>query len=146
MIDFNAHNLHVMSYSVPVERRMSISDLRRHLFTLPEQPDLIPYRTSYYRENWGFCLTQRQLDRLIDPAYDVCIDSTLEPGHLTMGECFLAGETREEVLISCHVCHPSLANDNLSGIAVAVALARRLQEQRRRYSHAFSSFQGPLDP
>jgi len=144
VIDFNAHNLHVMSYSVPVERRMSISDLRRHLFTLPEQPDLIPYRTSYYRENWGFCLTQRQLDRLIDPAYDVCIDSTLEPGHLTMGECFLAGETREEVLISCHVCHPSLANDNLSGIAVAVALARRLQEQRRRYSYRFLFIPGTI--
>jgi aminopeptidase-like protein len=144
VIDFNAHNLHVMSYSVPVERRMSISDLRQHLFTLPEQPDLIPYRTSYYSENWGFCLTQRQLDRLIDPAYDVCIDSTLEPGHLTMGECLLAGETREEVLISCHVCHPSLANDNLSGIAVAVALARRLQEQCRRYSYRFLFIPGTI--
>jgi aminopeptidase-like protein len=144
VVDFNAHNLHVVSYSVPVNQRMPLSELKRHLFTLPEQPDLIPYRTSYYKESWGFCLSQRALEELTDTDYDVCIDSTLEPGHLTLGEYFLAGESREEVLISCHVCHPSLADDNLSGIAVAVALARRLQEERRRYSYRFLFIPGTI--
>jgi aminopeptidase-like protein len=144
VVDFRSNNLHVMNYSVPVKKRLPLAELKPHLFTLPESPDLIPYRTSYYKERWGFCLSQRQLEELRDEDYEVCIDSTLEPGYLTLGECFLAGDSKDEVLISCHVCHPSLANDNLSGIALAVALASRLQEQSRRYSYRFLFIPGTI--
>ena len=130
VVDFQASNLHVMSYSVPVHRRMPLAELRGHLFTLPDRPDWIPYRTSYYNENWGFCLSQTQLNSLPDGEYEVAIDSSLEPGHLTYGELCVPGTTSEEILISCHVCHPSLCNDNLSGIAVAVALPMRFRLDR----------------
>lgn len=138
-------NLHVMSYSEPVRATLSLDQLRAHVFTLPDHPDWIPYRTSYYRRAWGFCMSQRQLDSLQDGDYQVCVDSTLEPGHLTYGECLLEGETEREVLISCHVCHPSLANDNLSGIAVATSLARALAARaRRRLSYRFVFVPGTI--
>jgi aminopeptidase-like protein len=127
----------VVNYSVPVRQKMSLAELKPHLFSLPDQPDLIPYRTSYYKETWGFCLRHRDLIALPDGEYEVCINSTLEPGHLTYGECLLPGESTDEVLISCHVCHPSLADDNLSGIALAVALAKRLTSVPHRYSYRF---------
>jgi aminopeptidase-like protein len=137
IVDFRNSSLHVVNYSVPVRRRMSLGELRPHLHTLPERPDWIPYRTSYYKETWGFCLTQNQLNSLEDIEYDVVIDSTLENGHLTYGELLIPGTTDEEVLFSSHVCHPSLANDNLSGIAVAVSLAKSLAQNRSRYSYRF---------
>jgi aminopeptidase-like protein len=139
IIDFARSNLHVMSYSAPVRARMSFSALRPHLITLADRPDWIPYRTSYYRRDWAFCLADNDLAKF-DPEqeYDVCIDSSLTPGHLTYGEFFIPGESDEEFLISAHVCHPSLCNDNLSGIAVAVSLARELLNRRlRRYSYRF---------
>jgi aminopeptidase-like protein len=126
VVDFRKSNLHVVNYSVPVRTRLPLAKLRRHLHALPDRPDLIPYRTSYYEETWGFCLTQRQLDALPEGDYEVCIDSTLEAGSLTYGEFLLPGATEEEVLISTHVCHPSLCDDNLTGIAVSVSLARAL--------------------
>lgn len=138
VVDFQAHNLHVVSYSAPVRARMSREDLRRHLHSLPDHPDWIPYRTTYYQEDWGFCLTHRQYRALTDPEYDVCIDSELKAGSLTYGECVLPGATDMEVLVSAHICHPSLANDNLSSVAVATQLARRLAERsRRHYSYRF---------
>ena len=138
VIDFQASNLHVVNYSVPVRTRMSLRELRLHLHTLPDRPDLIPYRTSYYEETWGFCLSQRQLEALADGEYDVCIDSTLAPGSLTYGEVVLPGETDDEILVSTHVCHPSLCDDNLTGIAVSVFLARAFAaEKRRRYTMRF---------
>jgi len=138
LVDFQKLNLHVMGYSVPVRRRMSFAELKEHLFTVPGRPDAVPYRTSYYKSNWGFCLSSAQLVQFNDgEEYDVCIDSSLKDGSLTYGELYLRGEEAKEVLISCHVCHPSLANDNLSGIAVAVALARWVMEQPRRYSYRF---------
>jgi aminopeptidase-like protein len=124
VVDFQASNLHVVSYSVPVRAKMSLRALRLHLHTLPDRPDLVPYRTSYYEETWGFCLSQKQLDAMPDGEYDVCIDSTLAPGSLTYGELVIPGETNEEILVSTHVCHPSLCDDNLTGIAVSVLLAR----------------------
>jgi aminopeptidase-like protein len=136
VVDFRAHNLHVMNYSTPVRARMSLAELRPHLFTLPDQPDLIPYRTSYYNESWGFCLSQRQLDALPDSTYEVVIDSSLEPGALSYGELVIPGETRAEILVSAHVCHPSLADDNLSGVAVATALARELLGRSGRQRHS----------
>lgn len=144
VIDFRKHNLHVVGYSMPIRRKMSLAELRPHLFTLPERPDWIPYRTSYYKETWGFCLSHRELERLSDGEYEVCIDSTLSPGSMTLGEAYLAGEIAEEVLISCHCCHPSLANDNLSGIAVAVALAKHLLGTSHRYSYRFLFMPGTI--
>ena len=135
VVDFQVSNLHVVSYSVPVKRRIALSELKKHLHSIPEHPDWIPYRTSYYDETWGFCLSHRQLQSLEEGEYDVCIDSTLADGHLTYGECFLEGVSPEEVLISCHSCHPSLCNDNLSAIGVAVELIQYLRCAPRRYSY-----------
>jgi aminopeptidase-like protein len=136
VVDFREHTLHVINYSVPVRTRMTLDELRPHLHTLPEHPDWIPYRTAYYHRTWGFCLTQRRLDELDDGPYDVVVDSTLEPGELTYGELVIPGDSEEEVLLSAHVCHPSLANDNLSGIAVATELARTLAAlPRRRWTY-----------
>jgi aminopeptidase-like protein len=135
VIDFRKSNLHVVSYSVPVRARMSLEALKGHLFSLPEHPDWIPYRTSYYAERWGFCLSHRQLLELREDEYEVCIDSSLENGHLTYGECYVRGQSCEEVLLSCHICHPSLCNDNLSGMAVATVLARLLSRLTLRYSY-----------
>jgi len=137
IVDFRKSNLHVLNYSVPVHATLSSRELRAHLFTLPERPDSIPYRTSYYKEEWGFCLSQKQLDALPDGDYEVCIDSTVEDGHLTYGECYLPGQIDKEVLISAHVCHPSLANDNLSGVVVATHLAALLAGESLRYSYRF---------
>ncbi|MEY4579356.1 MAG: hypothetical protein RL701_4059 [Pseudomonadota bacterium] len=132
VIDFRANNLHVLNYSTPVRTRMPLSKLRERLSSLPEQPDLIPYRTSYYSETWGFCLSHNHLLSLPEGEYEVCIDSTLEPGHLTYGELVLPGETEDEILVSAHICHPSLADDNLSGVAVATFLAREFAARSRR--------------
>ena len=137
-------NLHVVNYSSPIHRRMTLAELRPRLFTLPEHPDWIPYRYSHWEESWGFCLTRRQLESLPEGEYEICIDSTLSDGHLTYGECFLPGQTSDEVLISSHCCHPSLCNDNLSGIALAVQLAIALAAQPRRYSYRFLFMPGTI--
>ena len=144
VVDFRKSNLHVVSYSTPVQRTLTLAELKPHLYSLPDHPDWIPYRTSYYQENWGFCLTHRQLLELPDDEYDVCIDATLAPGHLTYGEYYLPGERTDEILISSHVCHPSLANDNLSGIAVAAELARQITAAPRRYSYRFLFIPGTI--
>jgi aminopeptidase-like protein len=137
VVDFRKSSLHVLNYSTPVNATMRLGDLKPHLFTIPEKPDWIPYRTSYYKEAWGFCLTHNQMLALEDREYEVRIDSTLADGHLTYGELYLPGESTDEILISCHACHPSLANDNLSGLAVATFLAQFLAGQERRYSYRF---------
>lgn len=144
IVDFRKHNLHVLNYSVPVRAKMSRAELMPHLFSLPEHPDWIPYRTSYYKDNWGFCLPHRQLEALAEGTYEVCIDSSLEAGSLTYGECVIPGASREEVLFSCHVCHPSLCNDNLSGIAVATQLASYLLSRRNRYTYRFVFIPGTI--
>jgi aminopeptidase-like protein len=145
VVDFREHNLHVLGYSVPVHERMQLVDLKKHLFSLPDKPDLIPYRTSYYKEAWGFCLRHRTLEALPEGEYEVIIDSTLADGSLTYGECLLPGDSDREVLLSTHVCHPSLCNDNLSGIAVMTWLARELQARpRRRYSYRFLFIPGTI--
>jgi len=146
VVDFAESNLHVMGYSTPVRARMPLAELREHLHTLPDHPDWIPYRTSYWKEAWGFCLAHRVLEALPEGDYEVCIDSSLEEGHLTYGELFLPGEKEDEVLIHTHVCHPSLANDNLSGIAVAIRLAERLGERRHRYGYRFLFVPGMIGP
>jgi len=138
VIDFNKSNLHVLNYSVPVHKKVSFSELKRHLYTLPNHPDWIPYLTSYYKEDWGFCLRHRdflQLNR--QGRYEVVIDSVLEPGALTYGELYLPGRKKDEFLFSCYVCHPSLCNDNLSGVALLTFLAKALISLKRTYSYRF---------
>lgn len=144
VIDFQKHSLHILNYSVPVRTRLSLSELRPHLHTISEHPDWIPYRTSYYKPEWGFCLRHRALEALQEGEYEVCIDTTLEDGHLSYGEVLLPGESSDEVLISVHACHPSLANDNLSGVTVATFLARLLSEKKRRYSYRFVFIPGTI--
>ena len=137
VIDFRRHNLHVMGYSIPVRERISLRELRPHLHTLPDRPALVPWVTSYYQDAWGFSLAQEQLDALPEGEYDVVIDSDLRDGSLTYAECLLPGTQDDEVLISAHVCHPSLANDNLSGVVVAAYLAHALAEAPHRYTYRF---------
>jgi aminopeptidase-like protein len=144
IIDFHRSNLHVVSYSTPIRKTLRLEELREHLFTLPDRPEWIPYRTSYYTANWGFCLSHNQLLELQDNEYEVCIDASLENGHLTYGEYYLPGDTIDEVLLSCHICHPSLCNDNLSGIALVAFLAKYLGARARRYSYRFLFIPGTI--
>ena len=144
MVDFQKNNLHLVNYSSPVHATMPLRELKPHLFTLPGSPDWIPYRTSYYNEDWGFCLSHNQMLALQDGDYEVYIDSSLRDGHLSYGECFLPGRSSDEILISCHVCHPSLANDNLSGLVVAVALAQLLSGKGLHYSYRFLFVPGTI--
>lgn len=137
VVDFKKSNLHVVGYSVPVHTKMSLAELRPRLHSLPDKPDWVPFRSSFYREDWGFCLSHRDFSALSDGEYEVCIDSTLEDGSLTYGELVLPGREAAEVLVSCHVCHPSLCNDNLSGISVATLLARYLGSVSRRHTYRF---------
>ena len=137
VVSFSDSNLHVLNYSAPVRRKIPFSELRTHIFTDPAHPDAVPYRTSYYRENWGFCMSHRQFEALPDGEYEAVIDSTLAPGSLTYGEYLLRGESEDEVLLSSHVCHPSLCNDNLSGIAVSTFVAAALARRKTRLSYRF---------
>ena len=146
VVDLQRSPLHVVSYSQPVRTTLPLEALRERLHTLPEQPEVIPYRTSYYEPTWGFCLSHRQLLELHPGDYDVVIDATLEPGHLTYAELVLEGSGDGEVLISTYVCHPSLANDNLSGVAVTTMLAQQLSQRRLKHSYRFLFAPGTIGP
>jgi aminopeptidase-like protein len=135
--DADRLNLHVLNYSVPFRGKVPLEELQRHLHSIPEKPDLVPYRTSYYKEEWGFCLAHRDRARLSPGSYEVLIDTTLASGSLTYGELALPGASADEVLVSVHCCHPSLANDNLSGMALAATLARLLNGLPLRYTYRF---------
>src|SRR5262249_31462068 len=137
IVDFAHSNLHVVSYSMPVRQFCTLFELKKHLHTLPQQPDLTPYRTSYYTDDWGFCITHRQFENLRDGTYEVVIDSSLEDGFLTYGEYLHKGELQDEFLLSAHICHPSLANDNCSGVALLTHLAKRMVDLKTRYSYRF---------
>jgi len=144
VVDFKKSNLHVLNYSIPVKKKISLRELKKHLYTLSDHPDWIPYRTSYYSENWGFCLTYKQYLELPDDEYEVVIDSTLEDGFLTYGEFFIQGENPDEILLSCHICHPSLCNDNLSGIALTTFLAKKIRNIPLKYSYRFLFIPGTI--
>lgn len=144
VVDFRSCNLHVLNYSQPVRTILPLDALKEHIFTLPEQPQLIPYRTSYYAENWGFCMAHEQLETLPDGLYEVLIDARLKDGSLTYGEYLHRGVTDDEVLLSAHVCHPSLANDNCSGLALLTLLAERLAPVKTRYSYRFVFVPGTI--
>jgi aminopeptidase-like protein len=144
IVDFQNSNLHILNYSVPVRKVVTLQELKAHLFTLPDHPDWIPYRTSYYNENWGFCIPHSLFEQLKDEHYEVFIDSTLTEGHLTFGEYYIKGETSDEVLISCHICHPSLCNDNLAGMAMATSLAKHISSRQMHYSYRFLFIPGTI--
>jgi aminopeptidase-like protein len=144
IVDFKELNLHVLNYSMPVNRKVQLEELKEHLFSLPDYPDWIPYRTSYYKENWGFCVAHNLLESLADEEYEVLVDSSLEDGHLTYGEYVVRGETDDEVLVSCHCCHPSLCNDNLSGMGLAIQLAKMLSQRKMRYTYRFLFIPGTI--
>lgn len=137
IVDFKKCNLHVLNYSTPVKRKMKLDELKSHLFTLPDQPEIIPYRTSYYKEDWGFCISHKQFLSLKDGEYEVVIDSTLSDGHLTYGEYFIKGEIEDEVLLSTYLCHPSLYNDNLSGVILLTFLAKTMAGKKPKHSYRF---------
>jgi aminopeptidase-like protein len=137
VVDFRTCNLHVLQYSQPIHTTLPLEALRKHIFTLPDQPDLVPYRTSYYAEKWGFCMAHDRLEALSDGVYEVMIDASLEDGSLTYGEYLHRGQTDAEILLSAHICHPSLANDNCSGLALLTHLAKRLAPMRTRRSYRF---------
>ena len=147
IVDFAESNLHVLGYSVPVRARMTGAELQERLHSLPEHPDWIPARTAYWAETWGFCLSDRQRAEIeADTEYEVCIDSTLADGHLTYAEAVLPGEVEDEVLLTTYVCHPSLCNDNLSGIAVLAFAGRALAERPRRYTYRLLFSPGTVGP
>ncbi|AXH98459.1 DUF4910 domain-containing protein [Sporosarcina sp. PTS2304] len=135
VIDFKENNLHVMGYSVPVNQEMSLDELQEYLYSLKKQPDAIPYITSYYKERWGFCLAHTERQRLKDGMYKVYINSELKPGSLTYGELIIPGETEEEIFLSTYICHPSMANNELSGPVLAVALAKWLLARKNKYTY-----------
>lgn len=137
IVDFKNSNLHVLNYSIPVHKKKPLKELKKHLFTLPDYPDWIPYLTSYYKENWGFCLTHNQYKKLKEDTYEIVINSTLEDGYLTFGELYIKGSNEDEVLFSCYICHPSLCNDNLSGIVLLTFLAKELLNIDLKYSYRF---------
>lgn len=146
VVDFAESNLHVLNYSEPVRRTLPLGELRERIFTLPEHPDWIPYRTSYHNRTWGFCMAHNRYRQLEEGDYEVMIDSSLEPGSLTYAEFFKPGATRNEVLLTTHICHPSLCNDNLSGTVVAAALGSLLMEMETRYSYRILFSPGTLGP
>ncbi len=137
VVDFRASNLHVMNYSVPVRASLDLAALREHIFTLPDQPDAIPYRKSYFEEGWGFCMAHRALMALPDGRYEVVIDASHDDGSMSYGEYLHRGTSESEVLLSSHICHPSMANDNCSGPALLALLAAELARRQTRYSYRF---------
>jgi len=144
IIDFHRSNLHVLNYSIPVKGNFKLDILKEHIFTIPDKPSWIPYRTSYYAEDWGFCMSHKQLQEMKEDTYEVQIDSTLHDGSLTYGEVYIKGKSSQEVLISTHICHPSLCNDNLSGIAVNTFLAESIRSSDPYYSYRFIFIPGTI--
>ena len=145
ILDLKTSNLHVLNYSAPIYKHVDLATLKKHIYTLPSQPSVVPYRTSYYKEDWGFCMSHNQLLALQEGDYEVYIDSTLAQGSLTYGEVLIKGSSAHEMLISTHTCHPSLCNDNLSGMVVCTALAEYLTRERDLYySYRFLFIPGTI--
>lgn len=137
IVDFADNNLHVVNYSEPISGWFSLDELKPHIFTLPERPQSIPYVTSYYHRQWGFCMAHRDFLALRDEKYYVKIDSSLSPGNLIIADAVLPGMVEKEILLSCYFCHPSMANDSLSGVVLVAHLYQELARQERYYGYRF---------
>ncbi len=137
IVDFKESNLHILNYSIPINQKISLSELKKHIHTIPEKPNVIPYVTSYYSENWGFCMTHNNFLNLKEGEYEIVIDSKLEKGNLTYGEFFIPGKSEFEILLSCYVCHPSMCNDNLSGVVLLTEIAKYIKNIKNNYSIRF---------
>ena len=137
ILDLKDHYLHVLGYSIPINKKISLTELKENIYTLPEYPDWIPYRTSYYKENWGFCMKHNDFLKLKDGLYEVVIDSTLEDGYLAYGDLIIKGQTEKEILISSYCCHPQQCNDNISGTVLAMHLAKYLLNKDNYYTYRF---------
>lgn len=146
VLDTQNNNLHVLQYSQPINRNLSLTELKNHLFTLPQYPNWIPYRTSYYKENWGFCLSHQQMTELEEGEYKAQIDCKFIEGSLDYAECVIPGKSKEEILITTHICHPSLCNDNLSGMSVSIYLAKYLSQFHPHYTYRFLFSPATLGP
>lgn len=137
IVDFRKSNLHVMSYSTPIKGKYSLEELKKHLHSLPEYPNWVPYLTSYYNEDWGFCISHNQLKKMTESEYEIEIDSELKHGSLTYGEFVIPGKKDDRILLSCYICHPSMCNDNLSGVALLTTLAKLLKDKKLEYTYHF---------
>jgi len=137
VVDFKESNLHVLNYSIPVNQKISLLELKKHIHTIPEKPNVVPYVTSYYSENWGFCMKHNDFLNLKEGEYSVVIDSKLEKGSLTYGEFLIPGKSDFEILLSCYVCHPSMCNDNLSGVVLLTEIAKYFKNIENYYSIRF---------
>jgi len=137
IIDFRSNNLHIVGYSQSVDKIISLNELKKKIYTLKNQPDAIPYVTSYYKKDWGFCLQYNKFKELKDDEYHVYINSSFQKGKLKIGELLIKGETKKEVLISTYICHPSMANNEISGIVVSTKLAQWIKKKRRKFSYRF---------
>ena len=132
VVDFKDTNLHILGYSTPIDKIISREELLEHIYTQPEQPDWIPYVTSYYKERWGYCMSENQKQDLKDEQYHIVIKSTLAPGSLTYGDLVIPGETEEEILFSTYLCHPSMANNELSGPVLQTELIKFVKNLAHR--------------
>jgi len=139
IIDFKISNLHVVSYSIPIHQKMTFEELKENLYYLENLPDAIPYRTSYYNESWGFCVSYNQYKELFkeDEEYEICIESELANGSLSLGELLIEGKSKKEYLLSCYICHPSMANDSLSGVLVTAFIAKELLKIQDSLEHSY---------
>jgi aminopeptidase-like protein len=137
IVDFASNNLHVVGYSIPVDQTLSLEELQTKLHSIEHMPDAIPYVTSYYKDDWGFCISDRQRKSLKPGKYRAFVDSEKKPGHMTYGDLLVSGKSKEEVLISTYICHPSMANNELSGPVVATFLAEWINSFDTQYSYRF---------
>ena len=136
IVDIKKNNLHIISYSSSVNKKMNLEELKKNLYTLPNQPSAIPYITSYYSNHWGFCISHNQFKKLKNEIYHVCIKSNFKKGSLNYGEILIKGKTKNEILLSTNICHPSMGNNETSGIVVTTALAKWIKNlKNNRYSY-----------
>ena len=133
--DFKKNNLHLVGYSAPINKKIRLSKLEKNLFSIPKLPKAIPYVTSYYKKNWGFCIAHNERRKLSDGIYNVKIDTSFKNGYLHYGQIFIKGRLKKEIIFSTYICHPSMANNEISGIVVAIYLSNFIKKKKRKFSY-----------